>query len=319
MGGGYGYFFILGGFLSGKGFLIDKKYALNIKGFVQYGINRFSYILLPACIFIFISTALCYPEKLFDVQLLFRYLTMTFNGQGGGSGIGATWYVFMVMWLYIATIPLCLLYEYYEKKCHIKNANAKAIVLLCILLLAGGIYRCGMALLGFEWYSYRYVSPLANLDLYFAGIISNKINIPLCNKEVKYTMLFTSVLLGAFVAINCAIYYFGELEGYAYLLHIYRNVFPSIYLILVVVLLACSQKIHVREPKAIHFFSKYEYNFYLWHSIILLRISKVIQCQNPLVAHFSTIGITIFIVMAISIIMTSGEHNIGVEIENPYQ
>lgn len=118
-----------------------------------------------------------------------------------------------------------------------------------------------------------------------------------------------------FVAANCAVYYFGELEGYAYLPHVCRNVFPSIYLIFVVVFLTCSQKIPVREPKTIHFFSKYEYNFYLWHSIILLRISKVIRCPNPLVAHFLTIGITIFIVMAISIIMTSGERDTSIKIE----
>ena len=102
--GGVWMFFAMGGFLATYGF--DKKnYTIDKEGVLKYYKTRFVKVLLPTWVFISLVYIFSMKESTLTMRNIIQFLTCTFNGGGveGFKGVGATWYVFITMWLYLLT------------------------------------------------------------------------------------------------------------------------------------------------------------------------------------------------------------------------
>lgn len=310
-------FVIISGYLAGNTFFQGSKYKPNRQGVGKYIINRLSYIALPTFIFIFTATVLCYPKNLKNVKLICRYMTFTFTGDGGGNGIGATWYVFTIIWLYAVTGILCKLYIIYENNVDKIEKNNKAIIAAITVVLVGAAYRLGLALLKVDWYKYRYVSPIANLDLYCVGIIANRVDTEVKKEKLNKWLWTIIAFFMLFIILNCFVYYYGEMEEYykLHLISIYQNIFPSVYAFFVFLIVGLTKDNRIKEPEWLAFLSRYEFNFYLWHSLVLLKMTDVIQSDWPIIAHFSLLLVSFVVTGVISIVFTEGEKCISRSVE----
>lgn len=112
--GGVWIFLIISGFLACYGF-DSGKYQISRKSILNYYKGRYIKILLPT--YIFLSLAFIFNMQESNVQMdsIIRWLTCTFNGHGGGiKQVGASWYVFIVFWLYILSPIFVYLLNKYE-------------------------------------------------------------------------------------------------------------------------------------------------------------------------------------------------------------
>ena len=99
--GGVWIFFAIGGFLSAYGF-DSGRYTLDKQGILQYYKGRFIKVLLPTWIFISLAYIFSMNESHVTWQAIIKFLTCTFTGPGAGiKNVGASWYVFITMWLYL--------------------------------------------------------------------------------------------------------------------------------------------------------------------------------------------------------------------------
>ena len=96
-------FFILAGYLAGLSF-IENRYILTQSGIWSYYKNKLKHVYLPTMVFIFVAAALVYPHFLYEYpQVLWEFLSCTYYGTPGVNGLGATWFVFTLMWFYLLT------------------------------------------------------------------------------------------------------------------------------------------------------------------------------------------------------------------------
>lgn len=230
-------FVFLSGFLAGKGF-ISGRYELTKDGVRKYIIGRAVKVLLPTYIFISLAYILLTPDITIGWETFLRFLTCTFNGHGGTTAVGASWYVFVVMWLYVMT-PLFVLILNRFTVCG-KKKHSTLLILLCTIIL-GMSYRIFGRMAGLLWYDWIYANVLGCLDLYVAGILINYLylagGVGDFIKIYRSKMLYGSaILLFLLVNISSLCYYYGEGPIPA-LLSLYRYIFPSFYLLLLAILM----------------------------------------------------------------------------------
>ena len=146
--GGVWIFLVIGGFLAAYGF-DSQKYSLNKEGILKYYKGRFVKVLLPTWVFLTLMYVFNMQESNMKLTTLLRYLTCTHNGSGdaGIMRVGASWYVFIIMWLYLL-VPLLLkgLYWFETKyKGHEYKGYLGLLAVLCgvgVLWRGGGIFCC---------------------------------------------------------------------------------------------------------------------------------------------------------------------------------
>lgn len=94
--------------------------------------------------FPFIGVHIHYEGVKIPLDAVLRFLTCTFIGgtATGMSQIGASWYVFVIMWLYLLT-PLLLKGLYWFEKKHEGREIKCYIRLLAVLCAMGILYRAG--------------------------------------------------------------------------------------------------------------------------------------------------------------------------------
>lgn len=101
-----GMFFILSGYLLGKGFF-DGKYKADIKGMVSFWITRLLRILPMYLFFIIVLAFFAEPEVFWkeNYKILVPLLTFTLNGvtEPSTEYFGATWFISTIMQLYLLT------------------------------------------------------------------------------------------------------------------------------------------------------------------------------------------------------------------------
>ena len=169
--GGVWMFFTLGGFLAAYGF-DQQKYTLDKTGIIRYYKGRFIKVLLPTWIFI----SLMYIAQMNEANVSFitivQFLTCTFNGSGAGIKlVGASWYVFITMWLYLLAPWL------YKGIMHLENRQKgqeirSFIILLSLVCLVGLAYRfIGYRLFRLDYYTWMYANVLGSIDLFIIGMI----------------------------------------------------------------------------------------------------------------------------------------------------
>lgn len=243
-------FVFLSGFLAGKGF-ISGRYVFTKDGMIKYMKGRIVKVLLPTWIFISLAYILLTPDKPVGWETLLRFLTCTFNGHGGTIAVGASWYVFVVMWLYALT-PLFVLLLNKLTDCG-KDRKSVWLVLFCLLVL-GLIYRIFGRMAGLLWYDWIYANVLGCLDLYVAGIIVNYLMVSIgefTNVHSRQMLYISAILLFLLVNVSSLCYYYGE-GSIPALLSLYRYIFLSFYLLLLVVLLVSLVEGDFRNTSAVN-------------------------------------------------------------------
>lgn len=233
--GGVWIFFILSGYLSGKGFA-TRRYTLKAKDIKIFYLKKIVNVWLPTIFFIFLCFVLIYPDYVFkNPNIIIKFLTCTYKGGDDTLDvINVTWFTFTLMWLYLIVPFVCFIMHKVKQKQY-------AFILylsLCVVIIAGLSYRI---VAHFYWelnfYTHIYTAPYANLDLFIFGIILSFITV---NREENtindnyafklknnYVKLISTVLLMALILLNCWIFYMGSLFAYRDLMNIKAGLLRS--------------------------------------------------------------------------------------------
>lgn len=264
-------------------------------------------ILIPCYVFISLVYVLVEPNISFDISFMFRILTCTFNGTHSPMhNVGATWYVFVLMWLYALSPYLNKLLKNIESRFEGEKVKCD-IYLLGTIVLCGFLYRVLGRYLGLEWYTHIYASVYGNLDLFLGGFLFARIK-PNIKCSFRKIVLFRRLSLSGLLSlllVCCFFYYYGE-DNYPILLSVYRYVTPSIYLCVVgiILLLSDNGKSNVWYCKVINNISKYSFEFYLWHSVIFGIIAKNYLVPNAFLRYSGVLIFGVLVTMYLSMLMT---------------
>lgn len=274
--GGVWMFLIIGGFLASWGFTGGGKYELNAIGCKNYYKNRVIKILIPTWIFISLAWLINDGAYTFKPIEFIKLITCTYNGSGIGiPGVGATWYIFIVMWLYILT-PLGLrLFNWLEEKYKGNEARMYMIV-IALLFIYGIVYRCGCEALHLSKHNWRYANILACGDCYFIGVAAFKlqgfidINKSGNRKKLKaaYAALITVVLM-------CT------LKNYSIVLKAFHALIsPSLYAVICAAIILFSKQNQLEGGRIWNTLAPYTFAFYLWHSLVMIRICRCMELDE---------------------------------------
>lgn len=229
-------FFILSGYLAGKGFECGR-YTPDASGTGRYYKQRLLKTWLPAVIFVLAEMFFSHAKSLKgNWKLILRLFTFTFNGGGGYSGMGHTWYIFILMWLYLFTPLMALLMKKLREASHRNKLLRDApTVILAFIVIAGFAYRSIALKSGLDWYNLVYTPPFGNTDLYFSGMIFAYILPDMKRPENKTgrIILKTSsvVLFLGFIVFNSWFYLLTTPKRFD--VKIYQYYFPTCYIIVV--------------------------------------------------------------------------------------
>ncbi len=295
-------FFILSGYLIGKGW-VNQSYKLTIKGASNFYLKRITKVLIPTWFFIFLCCVLVFPEFVLEnPTVIVRFLTLTYNGNPGVDGVGATWYIFSIMQLYLIAPIIYFLLEKINKK-----SSNLLIIVLVFIVIAGMLYRVMLFKIGADWSSLVYTPSFSNLDLFTSGFIlsyitNNKTKITFANQlteiiihKIKLSRLKSGsvILLMALIIINCWLYFTDQIFIYQYIL-------PSVYIFIVCFYLfvfeychsilgrskfAAIDVIKFGASNLMHFLSNISFEFYLFHSLVLNRIIRAFTIISPIAFH----------------------------------
>lgn len=309
--------FTLSGYLAGRGFA-SGKYPLTGDGVKKYYGGRLLKIWLPTVLFIFLTALLAYPDFLFgDATLILRCLPLSWAAIGGPDGIGATWFVFTIMWLYLLTPAFC-----YIARRLTQRGRWAGIV---ILTLTGLGYRlfAGRFVQDFwrDYLNYIYTPPIGNLDLYVVGVLAayNKATTEQQNRGLWIPLCLCYLM--AYYAVYQAVANGDD--------HLYKTVYsylgPTAFLIAVVLFAYTADHLNHQAPipvtaarikknplgALIDWFASIGFEFYLVHSLILNRISPYINDADLIRKHLKLLIATFLI----STVLACGFHMFSVELQ----
>lgn len=169
--GGVWIFFLLSGYLIGKGFF-SGRYQTSGNGVLRFYYKRWVKIGIPTYVAAALICIFFCPEFLKSQPLvLLRIVTFTYNGIPGTAGIGALWYISTLMWLYLLSPPVFLLGKAAAKKFSAKGKSIAAVLAIIALCVSGAGFRFGMLGKKSVWYECVYAPFWGNLDLYFCGFL----------------------------------------------------------------------------------------------------------------------------------------------------
>ena len=290
--------YIISGYLTAIGF-IEDKYKFNKNNIIKFYKRKINKIFIPTIFFNFI-VLFAYNFDFFRnnlEKLLISFFTFTYNGTPGVDGVGATWFVFTLMQLYIISPFIC----YFVSKI---NDTKKILILIISIALLGLFYRNLLYKLNIDWYKYIYTFILGNLDLYISGIsiayLIKKGNNENTIKENQIYKIFSVFIIFLAIIINSYYYYINNY-------YVYQYIFPSIYLILVLNYLFIFSDNESKTNnnifwKFINAFASISFEFYLFHSLILSKISKYVSGSNSLIEYLKIIIFTFMITIIFSIV-----------------
>ena len=322
--GGVWMFIILGGYLAGKSYYLCR-YNSTVKDSLRYYWQRLTKTIIPTFAFIFICVVFAFPDFIpNNPQVLIQFITLTYRGSPGVDGIGATWYVFMVAWFYLFTPPVAWLLNKVRLLKHRRVIYAAAFACLA---LGVGAYRIYSYMNEIVWYDSVYTNAIANADLFFGGFLVAYLHLDALKGESKTVQFMNRnsfkfkvsaiILLIGTILINCYIYNMAHFTEQPYSF-IYSDIFPTIYLAVVSLYLIfvdrniCKyEKVTVRSIKKnplrlIDAFSVITFEFYLFHSLILNKISPYVHVLGRLRTHV----LLLFTAGIITLICSIGFHRL---------
>lgn len=272
---------------------------------MRYYKQRILKTYVPTIAFIFLISLLCFPDFLpNNPSVIFKYIFCTYRGNPGVDGIGATWYVFITMWYYLFVPIVSMILK--------KMNKGKLAKILLFLIIAGGIFRYVGYKQGLPWNDIIYASLYGNIDLFFSGVImafiiyqSPNVIKSEKNKYISTCLLIATILLNSWIMNECEM---GK--NYWFIL---QYLFPSIFICVILYFLYSFAKTdlftenqYLRIKKAIRIISDYTFEFYLFHSIVLNRISGFFHFASLSFNFFSLA----FVTFVFTVILSIGFHKI---------
>lgn len=290
--------FILGGYLSGLSFR-NNRYDFSFRGITRYYLNRVRKTIFPTFCFIFLCLVFVFPSYISEnPNVIFRFITLTYNGTPGADGVGATWFVFTMAWFYLLSPFVSL----FVRK--IQSCQSLLLGVIIFLGIGGYLWRLYLIRNGFDWYNCVYTAFYSNIDLYFSGFLMAYF---VSNQSRNFSIIIKAVaflLLIVVIISNCWFY--------VYRVDIYQMYYPTIYIFVILVyievfhqdnLLSTHNKPTKEDLCANHFriidvFSNYSFEFYLFHSLVLHCISPFIHVGGSF-ANYLVLGVIAFIISQI--------------------
>lgn len=302
--------FTLSGYLAGRGFA-SGRYPLTGDGVKKYYWGRLLKIWLPTALFIFLTALLAYPDFLFgDSTLILRCLPLSWTTIGGPDGIGATWFVFTIMWLYLLTPAVCCIARRLTQRGRWAGIIILALAGLGYRLLAGRFVQDFWQ----DYLNYIYTPPIGNLDLYAAGVLAayNKAAAEQNRTEQNKGLWIPLCLcyLTAYYAVYQAMANGDD--------HLYKTVYsyfgPTAFLIATMLFVYTADHLDNQAPKpvtiakikknplggVIDWFTDIGLEFYLVHSLVLNRISPYISDEHLILNHLKLLLATFLISTAMA-------------------
>lgn len=228
-------------------------------------------------------------------------LTCTYYGSPGFNDMGATWYVFTLMWLYLLSPVFYIILKYMEDKFSTKGI----VITMVTLMVLSFLYRHYAYINSFNWVTRVYTPFFGNIDFYVSGmacaIIKKSMNSRLGMGYLCY--LFPSLFLATVILTA---YIWGKKPTLMYINMYYMQ---SIYCILAVLYILIYTGQTYREAKKgiekalllfINKFSEISFEFYLIHSMVLDRLAKMIGGSSPLNQSLKIICIVFFVTVFFS-------------------
>lgn len=277
-----GMFYILSGYLLGKGFY-SNKYKTDINGIISFYITRLIRILPMYLFFILTMFIFVVPDQIFVLKekILIPLLTFTYSGDPGVVGIGATWFISTIFQLYLIA-PL--FYKFIITKINRKYH----IIVFLLLLLYGLIYRiCGCEHLHLDWYKQIYTPAWVNIDYFFTGMLINSFTQNSINTKIKDVCRPISlVCLFSFTILLMHQWYSGHIN--------FQRVYAPTFTILIFILIFWSwdstnriksSKLTFRNLmknplRILDCLGILSFSFYLYHTVFFSIIPKLFVETN---------------------------------------
>ena len=308
-------FVFVSGYLAENGFA-KGKYKYQKESIIEYYKGRILKILIPSYIFISLAYILVTPSEPISLSFLVSLLTCTFNGKGGSAIVGASWYVFVVMWLYLITPFLSFAID----KIVVINKHLqmkRAFTVLCAVLLMGLCYRIFGRMAGLKWYDWIYANVFGCLDIFVVGMLANKLRgYFVKNNSVHKQRLYIFSLFALVILVNVSsiCYFYGETTKPT-LLSLYRYVFPSFYISLLFLLLSAMPDDKKQSNSwlkcgfsdglgVFNTLADYSFMFYLWHTAILYSVARIITIGDLFVKYLVVLVMSFIITGYLSLLMT---------------
>ena len=292
-------FFFLSGYLLGKGFF-NNKYEITKNGIFKFYCSRLIRILPLYFLLLFIVFIFYNPNWFIDNPIsVLHIFTFTYNGIPGINGVGHTWFISAIVQLYVLAPFGYKLFSYFNK-------GKKNLLILFFLLIAIGIgYRLLTDLFKLDYYKYVYTFSLANIDLFFCGLLLNSITKNSLDNKLKENLrpislcfLFTLILTYMLPVIKLSWW-------------VYNYIYPSLTLLsmaLIVYAFDYAKEIRlepltllklIKNPlRIIEYIGIISFNIYLFHGNIMEMVVNIFK-QHKLNSIFTgdSLFVAIFVLM----------------------
>ena len=224
------------------------------------------------------------------ISEVLRYLTCTFNGstETGVARVGATWYVFIIMWLYLLVPVLLKGLELFEKKYEGKE-YCSYLKLIAVLFVFGILYRVGGVFLWHRigygiYYNWFYANVTGTLDLFVIGMIGERIMNYLPEISDDKVRRYRKLAFWSVIIVACL--FTGNYRGQRTL---YLFLAPSLFALSTIFMIAIysykTDKVksnlgNTPIGKVLNTLAPYAFMFYLWHSPLLGYVADKFEVAN---------------------------------------
>lgn len=312
--GGVWMFLTIGGLLAAHGF-DQHKYTLDKCGILKYYKGRIVKVLIPTYIFLSLMYVFNMQESHISWITILEWLTCTFNGGGAGiKFVGASWYVFIIMWLYlVAPCVIKVMYKY-EKK-HEGKEFKSYIRFLLVLCLWGIIFRVIGSFLGHYidhsiYYNWFYANVTGTFDLFLLGVIGKRMMsyLPVISDERIILIRRYAV----FALLVTTLFFLGNVKYQSTIYHVLGPCLFSLSTIAVIIAFSYTSS-YMKDLLTLRFFNliaPYTFMFYLWHSPLLAYVAEKIVIYNNHIHFISMLIIGGLVTAYISFLMTKMNNGI---------
>ena len=200
-----GLFFLLSGYLLGKGFY-SGKYKTDREGILNFWYQRLVRI-LPVYLFFLLLNFLFTDPDFFAVnkwKAIIPLLTFTYNGAPLSEFITPCWFISTIMQLYLLA-PL-------GYKFVISKIKSKHLLYIFLIAALWCVFRLtGNYVLHLTWATKIYAPSWFNIDLFFCGMLFNGITNTVVSENVKKYMRPLSLILLFGLIFGCTYEYYKEI------------------------------------------------------------------------------------------------------------
>ena len=294
-------FFTLSGALNGISFY-NEKYTFDKKGLIQFYKSRIFKVLIPTLIYILLAVCLIDLKAVLDNPIvILKVLTLSYYNNPAITSIGATWYVFVLIKLYI----LAPLIAYFVHMLMDGRTIRRHVVVIILIALIGCCFRILTYKLGIPW-GMIYVPWYMNLDLFVSGMVAAH-SCKCCNSKKDNGLIKPTcgiVFFITLIVINIRIYYIADENVTA--MFLYQYIFPTIWLMFVCVYFMMYIDCDFSQGfliKGVEKLAQVSFYIYLVHSMVAQQIAPYIAIESVNKRYIVLLLITFLISLCLAVVM----------------